>query len=111
MLCDLSYLKKLSGGDNNFISEMVRLFLKQTPIDLVKLQQAIADEDVDTVKRTVHKLKSSVSMLGVGKMTVQLKNMESLLATGSDCMVFWEPYNTLEKDFTEVKKELEPMLP
>ena len=89
---------------------MIRLFLKQAPHELLKLQQALADENVEAVRQTVHKLKSSVAMIGAERMVSKLKQIESQLAAGDDCMVFWEAFNILEKEFTEVKKELEPML-
>ncbi|MDX5420022.1 MAG: Hpt domain-containing protein [Hymenobacteraceae bacterium] len=110
MLCNLDYIHRLSGGDAGFVREMIRLFLKQAPQELEKLQFSIAANEQANIRQIVHKLKSSVAMVGAESMASELRNMESLLTEEADGLLFWGPFNNLENKFTLVRQELEPML-
>ncbi|MEO6883921.1 MAG: response regulator [Bacteroidia bacterium] len=64
-LVDLSYLLELTKGKKSFILEMIHIFLEQNPIDLQVIEKAIAKSDLETVKAIAHKMKTSISFIGL----------------------------------------------
>jgi PAS domain S-box-containing protein len=64
-LIDLTYLKMISGDSPEFEAEMIELFLQQTPAELQRLEQAVADQNHALVREVAHKLKSSYSLVGI----------------------------------------------
>lgn len=78
-LLDLSYLETfVSPGDNmtQFISEMLKLFLSETPLDMLALNQAVDNAEYKPIKDTAHKLKSTLTMLGIKSGIDLVKNIE-----------------------------------
>ncbi|WP_439883335.1 Hpt domain-containing protein [Pontibacter sp. MBLB2868] len=109
-LYNLDYLHRMSGGDNSFINEMIRLFIKQVPLDLEKLKVAEAENDMVAAKQVAHKLKSSISMVGAEKMLLILKNLEITLAESQTPVPLLPVYSELLFLFNTIKGELELLL-
>jgi signal transduction histidine kinase/CheY-like chemotaxis protein/HPt (histidine-containing phosphotransfer) domain-containing protein len=74
---NLEYLKQLSEGDNEFIAEMIALFIEQTPGEIEKLEIYLLRKDWDAMRLLSHKLRSSVSFAGI-------KELEELLLSTED---------------------------
>nr|WP_255749402.1 ATP-binding protein [Pontibacter liquoris] len=108
--CDLSYLHKMSGGNTDFIKEMIGLFLKQLPPELEHMKQAALKIDFPAVKEVAHKLKSSVSIVGAESMLVRLKQIEALAKQEAEI----EQVLCLNQELTEINEqvalELQPYL-
>jgi CheY-like chemotaxis protein len=66
-LVDLKYLKEFAEGDETFIKEMVSLYLENTPETMEIILKANANNDIKILKLEIHKLKSSLSLLGMVK--------------------------------------------
>jgi len=63
---DLTYLNEISGGDKEFIAEMIETFLEETPKDIAELEKLLATENWAGIGLVAHKLKSSIKMFGFG---------------------------------------------
>ncbi|MFY0674935.1 MAG: Hpt domain-containing protein [Bacteroidia bacterium] len=68
---DLSYLNEISGGDEDFIKEMIETFLEETPKDLADVKTHLANENWEELGKTAHKMKSSIKMFGYGSVKDQ----------------------------------------
>lgn len=66
-LINFSYLNEFADGDASFIKKMVSMFLHNTPISLQLILEANKMDDIAVLKSEVHKLKSSMSLLGISK--------------------------------------------
>lgn len=66
-LIDFRYLKDFSDGDENFIKNMISLFLDKTPETMEIIMESNTNDDVKILKDEIHKLKSSLSILGMVK--------------------------------------------
>ncbi|MBG6063352.1 signal transduction histidine kinase/CheY-like chemotaxis protein [Flavobacterium sp. CG_9.1] len=66
-LVDLKYLKEFSEGDETFIKEMITLFLENTPETMEIILKSNENNDLIILKEEIHKLKSSLSLLGMVK--------------------------------------------
>lgn len=73
---DLSYLKEASGGNGSFIKEMILLFLKQTPDYLEQLKANYGESDWENFRKIMHKLKPTVTMMGIKKGEELIKKIE-----------------------------------
>ncbi len=64
---DFSYIEELSGGDQDFKYEMVKLFIQSIPEDLDKLEDALKNKDSTAIAKLAHHMKSSLSMFKLDK--------------------------------------------
>ncbi|MBV6655255.1 MAG: response regulator, partial [Mameliella sp.] len=62
---DLEYLNEFSGGDQDFIKEILSTFLTDAPVSIDNLAEGLAQENWDTVYRMAHQLKPNFLMLGM----------------------------------------------
>jgi signal transduction histidine kinase/CheY-like chemotaxis protein len=73
---DMTYLRSLSKGDEEFEKNMVRSFSQQVPEELNDLKMAIGQKDYEQVRAIAHKMKSTISYLGLQKLTPLLQQVE-----------------------------------
>ena len=73
---DLSYLQDVANGSNEFMIEMMEMFLKQTPGYFEQLDQLIKDENWPAVADISHKIKPSLTFMGIESARVSLDEIE-----------------------------------
>jgi PAS domain S-box-containing protein len=61
-LYDLGDIIELANGDNVFVKEMIKIFLKEVPLEIKGLNDAIINGNLSEAKRIAHKIKSTFSM-------------------------------------------------
>lgn len=74
---DLQYLRDLSGNDVEFIKEIIQMFIDDAP---VLLKQAVVyhkNENITLLKASVHRMKSSVKMMGDHPLAALIERIES----------------------------------
>ncbi len=75
-LINLSYLKEISNGNNEFIIELIDMFFEQIPEYQNLLQTFYYNKDWLNVGRIAHKAKSSILMMGLNELASKLKRLE-----------------------------------
>ncbi len=75
-LYDLTQLKSISRGNKEFISKMILLFIDLVREDTKTLNNAIASEDVSTIRRIAHKIKPSVDLMGIETIKDDIRKLE-----------------------------------
>jgi PAS domain S-box-containing protein len=84
-LIDFEFLKDISGGDPNYVYEVLEIFLTTTPDGIQQLGQMINDRnDWDAVSKQAHSLKSSVSVIKIRGVYDQLAEIEKLTRKNGD---------------------------
>lgn len=73
---DLSYLKKVSNGDDNFIREMIEVYLRETPEAIINLEKNYKNKDWKTFRAITHKMKPSFSFFGLKELSELADRME-----------------------------------
>ncbi|MEO0639140.1 MAG: response regulator, partial [Bacteroidota bacterium] len=73
---DTGYLMELSGGDKEFVKEMMAIFLEQTPIELGHLRKSIERQEWQAISRQAHKLKYPFSSMGRNDLRLVLADVE-----------------------------------
>jgi response regulator RpfG family c-di-GMP phosphodiesterase len=76
-LINFKYLNEFADGDNTFVEKMVSLFLQNAPPALETIMEANNIDDIVVLKAEVHKLKSSVSLLGIAKASKCIEIIEN----------------------------------
>ena len=64
---DLSFLGKVSSNDSTFVKDVIASFLNTTPPLLNNIQIALSARDTNEMARNIHKIKPSLTMLGLTK--------------------------------------------
>jgi len=111
---DLSYLKDVSSGSNEFMIEMIDLFLAQTPEYFENLAQFVRDENWVKVGELAHKIKPTLAFMGADSAKETMAEIENkarnLINTESISASFKELHDfsaILFAKLKEVRKELE----
>ena len=73
---DISILYDVAGNDNEYIRLMLSTFIKNMPITLQKIQQAVSNQNWEEVFKTAHYAKSSLSIIKVDKMFTTVLQLE-----------------------------------
>ena len=64
---NISHLEELSDGDKSFITESVNLFIRTVQQDMQSMKEAFLNNDLESVRKVAHKLKTSYSMFKADK--------------------------------------------
>jgi HPt (histidine-containing phosphotransfer) domain-containing protein len=73
---DLSYLQDLANGSNEFMIEMIQLFLDQTPGYFEQLDQLIKDLNWPLVAEISHKIKPTLTFMGIESARANMAEIE-----------------------------------
>ena len=84
MIADLNYLRTMSGGDENFISEMIELFREQVAEYREQMPELLKAKSYVDLSKMAHKAKSSVAVMGMTEMADLLKELEMLANKGQE---------------------------
>ncbi len=111
---DLSYLRDVSSGSDEFMVEMIELFLDQTPAYFEQLNQLIGEENWSKVAEIAHKIKPTLSFMGADAARESMANIETNARNLTNTETIMPAFKSLY-DFSgdlfiklaEVKKELE----
>jgi signal transduction histidine kinase/CheY-like chemotaxis protein/HPt (histidine-containing phosphotransfer) domain-containing protein len=76
-LYDLSMVRSVSGGDENFIKKMVALFIETVPQNLGELTKALELENWEQVGKMAHKLKSTIDSMGIKSIRQEIRAVEA----------------------------------
>jgi HPt (histidine-containing phosphotransfer) domain-containing protein len=96
MMTDLTYLKNMSGGNEEVVKEMIGIFIEQVNEISNDMILAVKEEDWLSLSRLAHKAKSSVAIMGMSELETELKRLERIAGEGKEV----ETFKTLVEKFT-----------
>ena len=76
-LVDLSKLETATGGNSDFMSKMIQLFIDDTPPQVESMKTALEKNDHDTVRNIAHKLKPSIEMVSCPELGALVRQVEA----------------------------------
>lgn len=76
---DIEGLKRLSGNDAGFVSEILKLYTERTAKDIEEIEAARLIQDWGGVRFVVHRMRSAAVPLGLKNLVVQLRKVENQL--------------------------------
>lgn len=105
---DRARLDDASGGDEDFLKELVDIYVEDAEARLVELKEALISADEDALGRTAHQLKGSSANMGVVSVANEAKRIEELARSHAvvDCA---EVLPVLEHEFDRARRALRSM--
>jgi PAS domain S-box-containing protein len=91
---DFSYLKTVSNNNEEFIREIIDTFIDTIPEHLHQIKTCLRINDWDEVARVVHKIKSSLSLLGLQDAKNLAIEIENSIKDESEATQFTEMVNS-----------------
>lgn len=73
---DLSYLNQVFQGNQEMVNNIISLFLQQVPEYIREMEVCVEKNEPLSLHPLAHKAKSSVSMLGIRDMEVDILQIE-----------------------------------
>lgn len=102
---NLDFLQEMAGGDNEFVIEILEIFLDDAPSTLVSINKGMKEADFSSVKTSVHKLKSSIKVLGEDKLAEFAQLVEQESETNNESEEFRLKVTKLEKSVEQLIKD------
>jgi len=80
-IIDVNGLKQLSGNDDEFVNDILKLYAERTLVDLSELKDARHEENWSMVRFIIHRMRSAAVPLGLKELVVLLRKVENKLKT------------------------------
>lgn len=106
-LIDYSYLHEHSGGDAQYICDILDIFITSMDEGLTKLETHVNNNDYDAIEKQSHALKSSVGIVKVQGMYEHLLKMEELGRNEQDIDEIKKRFSELKETYARAKPVLE----
>jgi HPt (histidine-containing phosphotransfer) domain-containing protein len=106
MKIDLSYLREMSGGNKDLVLEMISIFNSQVVEFGQTMDQLLTSGQFESLGKLAHKAKSSVSIMGLDQLAVQLKNLENSAREGKDTETYAAIVDAFKHETAEAVREL-----
>ncbi len=106
---DRARLDDASGGDEEFLRELVDIYVEDAEERLAELKEALIAADEDALGRTAHQLKGSSANMGVVCVADEAKRIEDLARRHAvaDCA---DVLPALEQEFGRARAALHSMV-
>lgn len=66
-LCNFKYLRSISPDDEKFVTQMIRLFLKNVPVSIGAMKNFKITGDWNSLQHHAHKIRSDINCMGIPK--------------------------------------------
>lgn len=107
---DLSSLEMVTQNDKDFMKELIDTILQTMPEELENLDKAIAEDALFTAAKVLHKIKPSISYLGIKSLLEERTHLHDLAKKGIEIdqpyQVFKTRINIALEDLAAKKLEL-----
>jgi HPt (histidine-containing phosphotransfer) domain-containing protein len=107
-LYDLSILQEMD--DNDYIVEIITMFLRDTPDELNEISRAIAAGIFDTVHKKAHKLKSSAGILQAHSLIAGLTELEHVSKTEKSMAKLTALFQSTKQQYQFLEAALKDLL-
>lgn len=107
---DTSKLEEICRGDQLFVKEMIKTFIKQIEGEFPALENEVNNKNWDAVHRITHKLKPSIEILSIKDISEPLQNIIENTRNKENLEHINEDFkfikSTIEKVLEQMKLEL-----
>ena len=110
MKTDLTYLKNMSAGNKDLVIEMINIFKTQVIEFNISMKECYENKDYEQLGRLAHKAKSSISIMGLEKLSAELKTFENLAKTGEEVERYPEFIEKFKEETKDAVEELDEVI-
>jgi len=75
-VADFAVLRQTIGDDRALYDELVSLYLRDAPVQLQRIRDAVASDDVDAVRRSAHTLRGMVGVFSAARTMAAAQQLE-----------------------------------
>ena len=80
---DLTYLRSVANGNLDFMKEMISTFQKSVPDRISEIRSMVHDKQWGPVAKALHKIKPTLTMMGLTNLREEVQSMEELLKSST----------------------------
>lgn len=110
MKVDLTYLKNMSNGNKDLILEMIGIFKTQVEEFTHGMDEYYNNKQFELLGRLAHKAKSSISIMGLNDLSVQLKTFEILAKEGKEVEKYPVFIRNFKQETADAVEELDEVV-
>lgn len=97
----------MSAGNKELVLEMIDIFKEQVTEFSELMDDYYSKKEFELLGRLAHKAKSSISIMGLNDLAVELKNFENLAKAGEKTETFPGFIEKFKKETSEAIEELD----
>jgi PAS domain S-box-containing protein len=101
-LFTLKRLRELTGTDEVFMDKLIEAFIRESPIAVKEIKQALENQDLDKLAKTAHKLKPSIDLVGITCLEQDIRDIEAMAKKGCNNSSLEKRIEKLESILLEV---------
>ena len=83
-LFSLANLEEISGGSNDFIQQVLRMFIDQANITISGFEEGLAEENYKLIRDLAHQIKPSIDNLKIASLTAVIREVEKKAEDGAN---------------------------
>jgi len=110
---NLTYLKQVAGDNQEFIIQMIEMFLQKTPEALEEMETKFREQNWEDVRNIAHRIKPTYTYVGLGDIHKMLAKIEKCCQAKENLESISELIHEVETlstaAFAELQKELKSM--
>lgn len=106
-LTDLSYLRSISGGQNDRMQKYIRMFLTGAPISMQQMELYMLSKDWAGLRQTAHALKPQLGYFGAKGAEDLLKEIERMAGDMTELERIPEAIENCRTQIDQISSELE----
>ena len=106
-LYNLNVLHNSSGGNDEFVLEMVGVFVKQTISTIEKIDAALEANNFPEISRLIHKIRPSTGNMGVLSIQSKMKTLEKIAKETQNKQKITAIYRLVKKTLQHVISQLQ----
>jgi HPt (histidine-containing phosphotransfer) domain-containing protein len=76
-ITSLGEIERITGGNPVIIKELLAIFIKEASLQMQKMQEYLADSNFTELKNVAHKMKSSLTLIGMDKYRLIAEELEN----------------------------------
>jgi HPt (histidine-containing phosphotransfer) domain-containing protein len=107
---NIEQLNEMAEGNDELINDLVNLFFKQVPVFSEQLDTFYKSGDFLSLGRLAHKIKGSVSMLGITELADYMKELENLAKENLHAEKYPDLINKYKTISTKAVEELKDII-
>jgi len=105
-LYSLKNLERISGGNNDFVRKMIRMFLDKMPHSIEELETSFNNGDIKNVAHVAHRIRPTINSLGIESTANALKTIEKNAKSGKNLDAIEELLNKVKLEIAEVSEQM-----
>lgn len=105
-LLDLSYIYELAGEKEDYVQQVLTIFMENTPRNITELGQFVQQKNWAQTSSQAHLLKSSIGIVRIAGLAERLQTMEHNAAKTPDENLLQQLYNEVVEIFSRAEIEI-----